>query len=363
MRYQVRSLFLCSLVATLLVAFVEDGHAGSLTSVNVLNLPTNDFKFDPTRNIFYASVPGRAGVGLGNSITRIDPFSASIIGSSFVGSEPETIALSGDGSVMYVDLEGSQAIRVFDPTTLTPGFQFPVLNGYRVMDIAVLNGQTEDFVASLWRRNASPVYVGIGLWNVNGNSATLERLDGIAATNLALSDIPNVFYATSGTNLAKVTISSGPLMSATYGAYFNNVTDPDITFAGGRVYSSAGTAVDASTFTLAGNFPGANPSGGVFADPESGKVYYIHGTLIQIYDINTFVPIDTLTVPEAIGGTYNLYRFGKHGLAFTSDHDQVLFITSQSVGIPEVHTLVLSGIVIAGLIVVTNGAKRRSQQS
>jgi hypothetical protein len=67
---------------------------GTLTKLSLVH---NDVVFDPTRQVYYASVPGSA-VGVGNSIATIDPTSGAVAYSAVVGSEPFALGLSADGT-------------------------------------------------------------------------------------------------------------------------------------------------------------------------------------------------------------------------------------------------------------------------
>src|SRR5438876_8898120 len=73
----------------------------------------------------YASVSGFAGVsGNGNSITKLNPQTAAIGPSVFVGSEPNKLVISDDASTIHVSLDGAAAIRKVDVPSMTAGLQF-----------------------------------------------------------------------------------------------------------------------------------------------------------------------------------------------------------------------------------------------
>jgi hypothetical protein len=75
-------------------------------TVTALPLPHHALVYDPARNRYYASVPGSVPVR-GNSIATIDPATGTVTYSAAVGSEPSALALSADGSVLHVGLDGS----------------------------------------------------------------------------------------------------------------------------------------------------------------------------------------------------------------------------------------------------------------
>jgi hypothetical protein len=67
----------------------------------------NDLVYDATREVYYASVPGQVPVH-GNKIAVIDAVTGSVTYSATaVGSEPTRLAISADGSTLYVGFEGS----------------------------------------------------------------------------------------------------------------------------------------------------------------------------------------------------------------------------------------------------------------
>ena len=61
----------------------------------------------------------------GNSITKITPDTGVVGPSTFVGSEPNKMAISSDGQTLYTHLDGANSMRRFDVVSATPGLQFP----------------------------------------------------------------------------------------------------------------------------------------------------------------------------------------------------------------------------------------------
>src|SRR5205807_1842585 len=94
-----------------------------------ISLLTRDLVYDRRRGKIYASVPSQGGAvpprsgAPGNTVTVIDPITATIGPSIFVGSEPGKLALSDDGRYLYVALDGAAAVRRIDLDTQTAGLQ------------------------------------------------------------------------------------------------------------------------------------------------------------------------------------------------------------------------------------------------
>jgi hypothetical protein len=205
-------------------------------------------------------------------------------------------------------------------------------------------------------RSGSPIYVGIGVYHFDGTNFSTNGAVGIAAVNLQYSSDPSVFYATSGGTLAKVTLGSGDSLSAQYGPALG-ATDPPISLSGNTVASAAGRAADLTTFTNAGLFAGG-PWTGVAADAAQNRVFLISGQTISIFDMTTFIKLDTLTTPQ-VGSAqaYDLTRYGPNGLAFRTSQGQVFMIQSNSV--PEPSSVVLALVGFAGLGYVALRNKHR----
>lgn len=92
-------------------------------TVRKLSISNNDAIYVPQTGRIYASVPSTAPP-YGNNVVAIDPATATVVASVFVGSEPGRLAVSDDGTKLYVGLNGAAAVRVVDLPTFTAGLQF-----------------------------------------------------------------------------------------------------------------------------------------------------------------------------------------------------------------------------------------------
>jgi hypothetical protein len=289
--------------------------------VRQVPLVTNDMIYNAGKQSLYASVPSSAGIN-GNSITPIDPVTATVGTPVFIGSEPNKLAVSDDQHTMYVGLNGAGAIRRFDLTTQTPGLQFALgfdsfnglrtANGLAVMpgapgtvavvrsnsttaiyDDAVPRSQTQSSTGSLAFRSASTLYVA------NGSIARLN----VSASGLSLLN-------------TVLTNSSG-----------NIVVD------NGLVYMSGGTVIDAETGLIKGIFNNAGSNGAMAVDSAAGRIYFLSdsgsSTTLRAYDINTFLPVGSVTITgiNSFTGTTSLVRWGSNGLAFRTS-TQIFLVQS-----------------------------------
>jgi hypothetical protein len=247
--------------------------AGAAT-VRCLNLPTNDLVLDPVRTVVYASVPSTA-ITYGNSVLRIDPPSATPTGTVVVGSQPGALAISDDGSLLYVGLNGSDSVLAMD---LASGYTGPSVDlgassvgGRTAGQIRVVPGSPNRYVVS--RRQGSQsdfgglaVYDGttlIGEWNgfVGGESITFVT--------------PTLLYGfnneTSGDDLVRFTVNSAGITEGTDLMTFILGAN-SITSQGGWVFANNGQTVDGATMRLVGQY---SAYGTVWPSPDGANVWFL----------------------------------------------------------------------------------------
>ena len=225
-------------------------------SVRRITLPTKDIVYDAKTKKIYASVPSSAGAG-GNSITPIDPETATTGTPVFVGSEPGKLALSDNGQYLYTHLEGALAIRRFDVAAQTAGLQFtlPTMqhsSSSVLQDMAVVPGSPEALAVS-----------GGGSIAVYDNSV---RRPGVLSNYFSSSPYiefgaADTLYAlayTSNLSLQKISVTAGgAALSASYPLSGNA---GDFRYDSGRVYLPSGQVIDAGTGSLLGTFLTSAPA-------------------------------------------------------------------------------------------------------
>ena len=111
------------------------------TFMRRVDLRANNIVFSSATQALYASVPSSAGSN-GNSITKITPDTGVVGPSTFVGSEPNKMAISSDGLTLYTHLDGANSMRRFDVVSATPGLQFPT-SSQPPVDMEVVPGSPQ----------------------------------------------------------------------------------------------------------------------------------------------------------------------------------------------------------------------------
>ncbi|HLL17111.1 MAG TPA: Calx-beta domain-containing protein [Pyrinomonadaceae bacterium] len=293
--------------------------------VNKVNLPAKDLVINAATQTLYASVPSSAGGTAANSITSIDPKTGAIGAPVFIGNEPGKLAISDDGQVLYAYLEGAKAIRRFDIATKTPGMQFSV-GEETVGDMEVVPGSQQSLAVSRGSGEGISYRGSVGIYD-NGVQRP-NTTNGIAynSRSIAFGSTPTTLHSTSDSNLTKFELDASgiQLVSDVRNIFsgFNN----RIKFAGGRVYSTSGIVVDPETNAQVGRFNrevSENRYTTLLVDQSLGRVFFLSGgpfsdssAVLTAYDINTFLPLGSVRMPNVPGTPVGLVRWGTDGLAF-----------------------------------------------
>jgi len=299
------------------------------SSIRQITLPANDLVYDKNTGKIYASVPSVAGAN-GNSLTPINPATGTIGSSVFMGSEPNRLAISDNGQYIYAALDGAYAVRRFDVAAQTAGLQFNLgrtTSGdpYKAYDLAVMPGNPQSLAVS--RINSTPgggggvaIYDNDTQRQTTGGGGYLE----FSASADALYAYSS-FYFGSINSLQKFTVSASGLTAGS--PQINTDNGGDFRFDNGRIYMLNGKVYAADTGALLGTFPdvGSYSYGNLIVpDSSVGRVYFLSGgssggtsTLtLRAYDMNTFVLVGTLSIPNVNGAPGGLVRWGANGLAF-----------------------------------------------
>lgn len=310
-----------------------------------LALQINDIVYNAADGLIYASIPGSAGEGLGNTVTGIDPASGVIVKTIFVGSEPTRMALSSDGTQLFVGLNGAGAVRQVNLTTGIAGIQFALSGAtgiynppYTAQALAVLPGQPNSVavygsngVVTIFDSGVARAKTSSGL-NVYFNQNSGSLAFGSSASTLYLNS-----YSTNY-NLYALTIDGTGVASATT---LGNGGGNSIQYDNGRLYLSSAAVLDAASGNQVGQFSIGGPTGNsntptaaagpIVSDSALGHAWvlpssfgYPSSSQIVAYDETTFNPTGSIPVtgvgatpsPSYNNGPADLVRWGENGLAF-----------------------------------------------
>jgi hypothetical protein len=315
-------------------------------------IPANDIVWDPTSKLIYIAVSGADPVH-GNSIVGLDPTTGQSCLHKSVLSDPETLAVSGDGQYLYTGLTGSGSIERLLLPTLPPDVKMPLgwvplTGGARFpLDLEVAPGFPRTVASASGTIDAfSPANGGnITVFDDAVPRANISDLFGQFYNSIQWGSDASTLYANDSqdTNFSFYNFpidQSGVGQGLGYpntfsGVFYARIQYDPIT---GLVYGGDGSVVDPKTASRVGSF---GDSGQIVADgalnkawrtPNQETVSGIVGDLvIQSMDLKTFAPIESLTIPNVQGSVLRVIRWGTNGLAFNTDLGQVYILSGSFV--------------------------------
>jgi YVTN family beta-propeller protein len=300
------------------------------TKMSTISLDANNLVYNPFDFHLYASIYG-ASVG-GNSIAVIDPSTATITNSIYVGGEPTKMALSDDGQVLWVILDKAATVRRVDLRTGTAGLEFGLgawsnPSPWYARDLAVLPG-THDSV--LVTRNGKPSTAtgGAVLYDAGIPRDYATPLFAPTISELVATYAPQLIFGQNG-------VDSGAefttICANSNGLFWKEQSRVDWTneatkfaFAQNVIYTNYGRAYDIAARRVLGTYPS---TGAVAPDPGARRVFFLANQgepVVSAYDMDTFSPAGSEKLPMGTGYQRDLVRWGRFGYAFTGR--QVLVI-------------------------------------
>ena len=280
-------------------------------------LATKDLLYDASRKLFWASVPSSAGASLGNSVVSIDPYTGLLGTPIWVGSEPNKLALSNDGTTLWVSLNGTPSARKVDLVTGTATVVQPYFPGgwgsnVYASDLAVMPG------------SPSTVAVAAGNVAIFDNATPRSKSATTSGAALAFGANSNTLFGYSNglsifsVDSTGIATTTNPVNSGTYSS--------DLRYDDGRLYLTSGGVLNGTNGNLLGTFAA---SGSVAPDSVLGRAFVLNAgtpfaTVNQItaFNLNTFLSVGSLPVGGVqtdVEGASSLVRWGPDGLAFRTE--------------------------------------------
>lgn len=303
-----------------------------------ITLATNDLIYNPFDGYIYASVPSREGLN-GNSVALIDPVSGAVGPFIPVGSEPGKLALSADGSYLYVALDGSAEVRRVDllPATPVADIRFslgsdPTYGPYYVDDMAVLPNDPNAVAVSRKVLGATPRHAGVAVYDGGAIRPTVTP-DITGSNVITFAGSPTTLYGynneTSPFGFYRMAVDASGVTVIDETQSLISGVDVDITSDGTLIYATSGQVVDPRPVTpsLVATIPGMGATTLVVPDPVGRLIFYLTGSIptIYSYDLDTYVLLGSSDVLGISGARSSLIDLGT-GLAFRTDTDQVVVL-------------------------------------
>jgi len=324
---------------------------------------------DPVGGLLYAAIPASASQNP-STIIPINPATGAMMTPIPVPSNPQKLAVSDDGSELYVASTGVLQRINLQTLAIEATFNLPVDPEWGqtyVQEMHVVPGSPKSIVVELFA-NVDPAEDGAALYN---DSGLVNWIPGQSVVNGANSifwldsftftSSPSVFYglATSLYEMPVVQVSpTGLSYSGTPPSTTATTVGSIIRSDGTLLYTNAGGVWNPATMTLQGSYLEANGSAlfycaSVLPDPANGLVYFLDGNAgydqyealtIDVYNLTNYallgeVPFTSLYSPDAS----DLVRWGSNGFAFRivditgvePAANQIVILTSSLVANPN----------------------------
>ena len=238
----------------------------------------NDLVYNPMDGLLYVSVPSTGIDTGGNSVESIDPVTGNVVRQIWVGSNPDRLALSTDGTQLFVGLDGSASVAQLDLTTGKVVRQIALGGGQGVYDppftasyMVAVPGMPNS--VALTTVNGPFSSNGILIYDAGVLRVAPSVLYGTGPFTFGASS--SIIYLENGSSLEQLTVgASGVTAFSTIGTttYQSN----SISYDNGQLYLSDGQVFSASTGLLQGTFYSAPTTpawGPVVSDSALGRAF------------------------------------------------------------------------------------------
>ncbi len=310
-----------------------------------VGLVNNSMVYNPANGLFYLSIPSSVGAPYGNSVVSVDPTTGALGQPIQVGSEPNKLAISSDGTVLWVGLDGASAVRQVNLTTGTAGLQFTIGGNSGLYEppgtalaLLALPGAPNSVVVSFATSDFGTGQLGIfDSGALRGSLVSANITQGFDA--LQVNGSLNEIYVAGGSSYETFTYSSSGLTAkaniSSGNTFAENGVD-EIQLANGMIYTDYGQASDAESGALLGTFYSSGTmvaDGSIAVDTTLGKAFildnasgqsYSDTNQIQIFNLSDYtstgsaIPIASIPYNGFSTTPDRLTRWGTNGLAFRS---------------------------------------------
>lgn len=296
----------------------------ALAAPGAVPLPTglaiSDIATDPVRSIVYATVRPTSP-SYGNSVIAIDPATRSVVWSVSVGSDPALMAVSGDGSRLYVGLTGASVVRMVELGSRRACQSFPLGAGTfgarYAGDLDVMPGDPGTVLVSTRRRGVTPPFDGVFVF-AEGQPRPGHTADHTGATRIEAATATTAYGYNDGSTeygFRRLVIdATGVREDWVLRSFFSGFAN-DIEYAGERIFTRSGEVVDPTIPSIVGTLPASGP---IAIATELQRSFTATVSGIVVANLATFTVVRTVSYPAGFSGATRIVRWGSQGLALLS---------------------------------------------
>jgi len=295
-------------------------------AIRQIALPTQDLIYDPFTARLYTSVTAAGGVR-SNSLTRINPITGAIESSTYLGVNPNRLAIADNGQFLYAGLDGESAVRQFNLASQTPGPAFSIGAGLYALDIEVMPAHPE--VVAVSRSQFAPFGpVGVAIYDHG-----VKRTNETSSPNVIAFGNTNVLYGywnyTTAFGFYRYIVASNGLVEVgSSGPLLHGYAD--IQFDAGKMFTTLGNVFDPDQMKMLGQLP---VNGVLRSDAAANRVFVIAqesgSWVLFACDRTTLALCGKLVLPGISGTPSSLVRWGTNGLAFRTSGGQIFIVNTE----------------------------------
>jgi trimeric autotransporter adhesin len=308
------------------------GTSSSQVYTAYISIPNNDIAYNPADGLLYASVPSEAIGALGNCVVGVDPLTGAVTRQIFVGTNPNKLAISTDGTQLFVGLDGAAAVAQVDLTQGKVVNQFSLGGGpgvynppYTAQYLAAVPGSPNSVAVAI--QGGFPSGPGVTIFD--SGVARTASYSSVGEGPLSFgSSASNLYIA--GSSVADLTVGSTGITGAT------TLSIPpgnasSLQYDNGRLYLSTGTVANASTGGLLGTFfsTASTPaSGPIVSDSTLGSAFigvssFSTSGQVLAFDESSFnltgsIPVNGVGTQGYPTSFRKIVRWGQNGIALST---------------------------------------------
>ncbi len=284
----------------------------------------NDIVYNAKDGLLYASVLNSGAGSGGNTVVGIDPVTGNIIRQIWVGSNPNQLALSTDGTQLFVGLDGAGAVAQVDLIKGTVVNQFSLGGGQALSPFI----NTAVYLAAVPGEPNSVAVVVYGSVTIyDSGVARPESSTVVGEGPLSFGPSSSILYQLNNGTIYQLNVGSTGITNATSLATVSNYLF-NIQYDMGQIYVSNGQVLNASTGALQGTFymSGTTAADGpVVSDSAPGRAFIADytdnwsGPILAYneadYSLTGSIPVNGIGTGGYITSFKKILRWGENGLA------------------------------------------------
>jgi trimeric autotransporter adhesin len=297
-----------------------------------LPITANDIVFDSSNGLLYASVPAISTGVTGNAVVGIDPTTGNVMQQILVGTNPNKVALSTDGTQLFVGVDGAGAVAQVDLTQGKVVNQFSLGGGAGIYNppltalyLAAVPGSANSVAV------ATEAELGGSGGGITIYDSGVARADTWSSGEgpMSFGSSTSTLFVANGSTVEQLTVgSTGVTASSALAAAAGDVTW--IQYDSGSLYLSTGQVLNASTGALLGTFYNGTSAatGPIVSDSSLGRAFmgtstFSVGNAVMAFDETSFDTLGSITVNGVGESGYSssflkIVRWGQKGLALNA---------------------------------------------